>query len=66
MSIKEYLHFMLDPDDTSESQWKMSIARDGDTIKFGLHWNDKPHPTHSFTASIVDLAKVMRTLGVNS
>lgn len=60
--MKRHVSFELEADDKSSKQWSMSLAFDGTKVVFGLHWNDKPHPTHTFSATMTELEKAIAEL----
>lgn len=60
--IQTFIHFVLSPDEEN-NKWSLSFASDNvDTIQVGLHWDEKPHPTHVFQCTKDEFRKMSKTL----
>lgn len=64
MSIKRQIAFILDTDDETDprSKWKLSLSREGERLILGLHWDEKPYPTHTFSATFSEIENALKDL----
>lgn len=65
MTIKQHISFELKSDAEQEGEptsWSLHIYGEGDSLVLGLHWNDKPYPTHTFSAKLSEFERAIAIL----
>lgn len=62
--MRQYITFVMDPNEVGNN-WSISFGSQDDKIVVGLHWGDKPTPTHEFKCSLSNFEKMALTLCPN-
>lgn len=54
MGIQSKSYLVLTDESGERNSWSISFSKEGNKMSIGLHWNDKPQPTHTFEADFKD------------